>query len=75
MAERSIYAYDPLIPPEREVRARVAAMIEERRGTRRCTRFAETYILTCWCGAVTVTRDMGAPGRFDGEHASCREAS
>lgn len=71
MAERSIYARNPVIPPEREVRQRVDALIAARRGTCSQVRFAETFILTCRCGALTVTRDMGAPERFDREHGAC----
>ena len=75
MAERSIYRYDPLLPPEREVQKQVADLIAARRGTCSQARFAETYILTCRCGALTVSRDMGEPGRFGGEHGECGEAA
>lgn len=75
MAERSIYCYNPVIPPEREVRQRVEALIAEKRGSLSQVRFAQTFILTCSCGALTVTSDTAAPGRFSGEHAPCREAA
>ncbi len=74
MAERSIYAYDPRIPPEREVLARVDRLIAQRRGTCGQMRFAETWILTCKCNALTVTSSMSAPGKFLADHAACREA-
>ena len=72
MSERSIYAYDPRIPPVRELERLIREKIEAQRGTCAQTRYGDQWILTCSCGALTVTIDMAAPERFRREHEACR---
>lgn len=67
------HAYDPRIPPQRELERRIREKIAAQRGTCAQTRYGDQWILTCSCGALTVTTDMAAPVRFREYHAACRE--
>lgn len=70
-AERSIYEYNPRIPPRREVERIIWAHVDGQRGTLAITRWAEEWILTCVCGELRVTSDMAAPVEWPVRHARC----
>jgi len=75
MTERSIYQYNPRIPPRREVEDRIHALIAERRGTDGEMRFGEQYICTCRCGALEVTSSRYIADEFRTDHAGCKAAA
>jgi hypothetical protein len=71
-AERSIYEYDPRIPPRREVEKKILNRVNAQRGTYGVTRWAEQWILTCTCLELRVTCDMSAADAWPARHAKCR---
>lgn len=71
MTERSIYAYDPRLIPEREMRRKADEIIAESRGTRSLRRLAGTWIGTCTCGALLVTQDNDKVALFATDHEEC----